>query len=241
MARKYFPDEDPIGRYFTPAFEHTAEPIVARQIIGIVGDTRTDDAWEPYAPQFYLPYAQDPSHQRTIVVMKVAGDPRSYEDTMRKIAASIDPDAPLFNYQTFEDGIVQQAAESRFEAMLISSFSGIALLLSALGLYAVLSYVVSERIRELGLRMAFGASRTHILRLVLERAAILAGLGIGLGAIASLFTTRFVADLLINVTPLDRTVLLVVTLLLSAVSMAAALVPALRAASVDPVRSLREE
>jgi len=115
------------------------------------------------------------------------------------------------------------------------------LLLSALGLYAVLSYVVSERIRELGLRMAFGASRTHILRLVLERAAILAGLGIGLGAIASLFTTRFVADLLINVTPLDRTVLLVVTLLLSAVSMAAALVPALRAASVDPVRSLREE
>jgi len=241
MAQRYFPGEDPIGRYFTPVFEHTTEPIVPRQIIGIVGNTRTDDAWEPYTPQFYLPYAQNPSHQRPLVVMQVAGDPGSYEDTMRKIAAHIDPDAPLFNYQTFSDGIDSQAAQSRFEALLVSGFSAVALLLSALGLYAVLSYVVSERIRELGLRMAFGASRSNILSLVLGRAAILAALGVASGAIVSLFTTKLVADLLINVAQLDRTVFLSVTIVLLTVSMIAALAPALRAAGVDPVRSLREQ
>ena len=241
MAQKYFPNEDPVGEYFTPVFEHSTEPIVARQIIGIVGNTRSDDAWEPYSPQFFLPYAQVPSHQRPLVVMQVSGDPRSYEDTMRKLAAQLDPDEPLFNYQTFEEGIDQQAAQSRFEAAIVSGFSGIALLLSAIGLYAVLSYVVSERMRELGLRMAFGATRSDILQLVLKRAAILAGLGVITGVVASLWTTKFVSDLLINVAPLDRSVFLIVTLLLVGVSMMAALAPALRAARVDPVRSLREE
>jgi len=241
MAQRYFPGEDPIGRYFTPIFEHSTEPVAPRQIIGIVGNTRTSDWWEPYTPQFFLPYAQDPSHQRPLVVMQVAGDPLSYEDTMRKIVARLDPDEPLFKYQTFADGIDEQAAESRFEALLVSSFSAVALLLSALGLYAVLAYVVSERLRELGLRMAFGASRSNILRLVLNRAAVLAGLGVVCGAIASLFTTRFVADLVINVAPLDRSVFLFVTVILLGVSILAAVIPALRAASIDPVRSLREE
>lgn len=241
MARQYFPGEDPIGHYFTPTFEHTGEPVVPREIIGVVGDTKTDDAWEPYVPQFYLPYAQDPSHQRPLVVMQVAGDPRNYEDTVRKIAARLDPDAPLFDYHTFEENIDAQATQARFEALLVSGFSGIALLLSALGLYAVLSYVVGERIRELGLRMAFGASRSDILRLVLRRAAILADLGVVSGAVASLFTTKFVADLLINVAPLDRVVFLTVTVVLFGVSTSAALIPALRAASIDPVRSLRDE
>jgi ABC-type antimicrobial peptide transport system permease subunit len=192
-------------------------------------------------PQFYLPYAQDPSHQRPLVVMQVAGDPRNYEDTLRKIAARIDPDAPLFDYHTFEENIDAQATQARFEALLVSGFSATALLLSALGLYAVLSYVVGERIRELGLRMAFGASRSDILRLVLGRAAILAGLGVVSGTVASIFTTKLVADLLIRVAPLDRVVFLTVTVVLLAVSMSAALVPALRAASIDPVRSLRDE
>jgi len=241
MAQRYFPGEDPIGQYFTPVFGHSTEPIVPRQIVGIVGNTRTSDWWEPYTPEFYLPYAHDPSHQRPLVVMQVAGDPRSYEDTMRKIAAQIDPDVPVFNYQTFSDGIDIQAAQSRFEALLVSGFSAVALLLSALGLYAVLSYVVGERIRELGLRMAFGASRSNILRLVLGRAAILAGVGVVSGIIVSLFTTKLVVDLLINVAPLDRTVFLIVTILLIGVSLIAALAPALRAASVDPVRSLRDE
>jgi putative ABC transport system permease protein len=241
FARKYFPNEDPIGQYFTPVFEHSTEPVIARQIIGIVGDTRIDDLWDPYQPQFFLPYAQDPSHQRTIIVMKVAGDPRAYEDTVRRIVATMDNDHPVFNYRTFADSIAVQAAQPRFEAVLVSGFAAIALLLSALGLYAVLSYVVSQRVRELGLRMAFGASRSDILRLVLRRAMILAGLGIVMGAVASIFAARFITDTLFEVEPLDRSVFLTVTLVLMFVSIIAALAPALRAASVDPMRTLREQ
>ena len=241
FVRKYFPVEDPIGRYFTPTFDHSTEPIVARQIIGVVGDTRASDLWDTYQPRFYLPYAQDPSHQRPDVVMRVSGDPRSYENAARRIVASFDKDAPLFGYQTFADNIALQSAQPRFEAFLVSGFAAIALLLSALGLYAVLSYVVAERIRELGLRMALGASRSDILRLVLRRALILATLGVGLGAAASIFASTLVTDLLFEVTPLDRSVFVTVALVLMFVSMAAAIAPALRAANVDPMHTLREQ
>jgi putative ABC transport system permease protein len=251
FARKYFPNEDPIGQYFTPKFDNNYEAViggqgvarqdVAVQIIGIVGDTRIDDMLDPYQPQFFLPYGQDPGHQRTLVVMKVAGDPGAYEDTVRRIVATRDNDHPVFNYRTFADSIGVQAAQPRFEAVLVSGFAGIALLLSALGLYAVLSYVVSERIRELGLRMALGASRSDILGLVLLRALLLACLGIGIGAGASIFTTRLISDTLFNVVPLDQSVFLTVTVVLGVVSIVAAIAPALRAANVDPMRALREQ
>ena len=97
FVRKYFPNEDPLGQYFTPKFEHSEEPVVARQIIGVVGDTRLDDMWDPYQPQFFMPYAQDPAHQRAIVVMRVAGDPATYENAVRKIVATM-TEAPVFNY-----------------------------------------------------------------------------------------------------------------------------------------------
>ena len=241
FAKQYFPGEDPIGKYFTPIFEHTSEPVVARQIVGIVSNTRNGDVGTPYLPELFLPYAQNPTHQRPHVVMSVSGNLQSYENAIREVVARVDPDAPVFEYSTFLEAADTQAAQSRFEAILVSAFSAVALLLSALGLYAVLSYVVGERIRELGLRMAFGASRSDILGLVLQRAALLALLGVGLGIAVSIFTTRVVADLLVNVPQFDRTVFLGVTSLLLCVSMLAALAPALRAASVDPVRSLRDE
>ena len=197
--------------------------------------------WNPYQPQFFLPYGQDPTHQRTLVVMRVAGDPRNYENTVRQIVATLDADAPLFGYRTFSETIQEQAAQPRFEAALVTAFAAIALLLSALGLYAVLSYVVSERIRELGLRIALGASRPDILGLVLRRALILACLGIAIGALSSVFAARLISNTLFQVAPLDRPVFLTVTLVLILVSLLAALIPALRAAQVDPIRTLREQ
>ena len=196
--------------------------------------------WDPYQPQFFMPYAQDPSHQRTLVVMRVAGDPGAYENAVRRIVATMS-DAPVFSYRTFAESIKLPAAQPRFEAVLVSGFAGIALLLSALGLYAVLSYVVSERTRELGLRIALGASRSEILGLVLRRALILASVGIGIGMLTSIFGTRLITDTLFKVVPLDRSVFLTVTLVLMFVSMLAALAPALRAAKVDPMRTLREQ
>jgi putative ABC transport system permease protein len=240
FALRFFPAADPVGQYFTPNLD-SGEPIVARQIIGVVGNTRTSDIWNPYQPQFFLPYGQDPTHQRTLVVMRVAGDPQNYESTVRGIVATMDGDAPVFGYRTFAETIKTQAAQPRFEAALVSGFAAVALLLSALGLYAVLSYVVSERIRELGLRIALGASRSDILSLVMRRALILACLGIAIGASASMFAARLITDTLFQVAPLDRSVFLTVTLVLIFVSMIAALVPALRATKIDPMRTLREQ
>jgi predicted permease len=240
FVRKYFPNEDPIGHFFTPQFDRTTEPVVARQIIGVVGDTRSGDPWDPYQPSFYLPYAQNSTHQRPIVVMKVAGDPLSYENAVRNIVARFDRLTPVFGYRTFAENLQLEAAQPRFEAALVSVFAAIALLLSALGLYAVLSYVVSERMRELGLRMAFGASRSDILSIVVQRALILGVTGIVAGAIVSTLAGRFVSDLLFRVQPLDPSTYMLVALVLLIVSVVAALAPALRAAYVNPLQTLRE-
>jgi predicted permease len=241
FANRYFPGENPIGRYFFPNLEHPGEAIVGRQIIGIVGDARTSSVLEPYEPGFFLPYAQDPTHQRTVVVLKVAGDPHIYENEVRKVVAGLDKDSPVFGFGTLADNIDREAAQPKFEATLVSGFAGIALLLAAVGLYSVLSYIVAERTRELGLRMALGASRRHVLRLVLQRGLTLAGLGIGSGALVSILSTRLIMDTLFKVALLDRSVYVIVILVLVFVSVMAALAPALRAANVDPMRALRDQ
>ena len=110
FARRYFPGEDPVGRYFTPSLEDATKPVVAWQIIGVVGDTRNGDPWDVNEPEFFLPYAQDPDHQRPIVVMKVSGDPLGYENTVRGIVARLDRDAPVFGYASFASQLELQSA-----------------------------------------------------------------------------------------------------------------------------------
>lgn len=241
LARRYFPGENPIGRYLVPQLLHAGAPFVGHQIVGIVGDTRTNDNLIPYRPEFYMPYAQDPAHQRPLVVMKVAGDPASYQNAVRRVVANVDKDTPVFRYRTFAEDLSNQAAKTRFEALLISGFGLLALVLAAVGLFALLSYLVSEKTRELGVRIALGASRANILQLVMWRGLILTSLGIMVGAIASLYTTRLVAHSLFHVALLDRRVFLITTVVLAAVSMAATLIPALRATQVDPMRALRDQ
>ena len=242
FARKYFPNEDPIGRYLIPEFEYSTEPIVARQIIGVVGDTLGSDPWDdPYMPRFYLPYAQNPTHARPRVVMRVSGNRLNYETAVRAVVKGFDPEAPVFDYHTFDDTLRQISEQPRFEATLISSFALMALLLSALGLYAVLAYVVAQRTRELALRMAFGASRRDILVSVLHRALLLALTGIAVGMLASVVGARLVEDLLFRVELFDLSTFAIVTFTLLLVSVGSGLAPAVRAASVDPMRHLRDE
>jgi len=240
FASRYFPGQDPIGRQFVPKLGHPGETDRPREIIGVVGDTRSEDLGNLYPPQFYLPYAQDPSHQRPQVVMKVAGDPLSYENEIRKIVSEIDKNAPVFEYRAFTQDMAWEAAQPRFEALLVSAFAVMALLLSTVGLYAVLSFVVAERTHELGLRMALGADRSDILHLVLKRGLALACIGIGGGVVASVFATQLVNDLLFNVGRLDRAVFVIVALTLLTASTAATLVPAVRAMRLDPMRTLRD-
>ena len=238
FARRYFPGEDPIGRQFVPQFEHSN---TAREIVGVVGDTRTGDVENPYLPEFFLPYAQEPTHQRPLVVLKVFGDPRSYENAVRTVVAKLDSQAPVFRYLTFPEDIARQAADPRFQATLVSSFAALALLLAAIGLYSVLSYLVGQRTRELGLRMALGASRGDVLQLVLQRGVFLTVLGIVVGALGSILGTRIISSLLFRVAPIDRSIYLIVAGVLVITSVVAALAPAARAATLDPIRTLREQ
>lgn len=242
FVRKYFPNEDPIGRYLTPRFEYSTEPILPRQIIGIVGDTLSGDPWDdPYGPRFFLPYAQYPTHTRPRVIMKVFGDPFSYQITMQTIAKRIDAEALVIDYGTLAGRVRETSVQPRFEAALVSAFAAIALLLSAIGLYAVLAYIVAERMRELALRVAFGGSRAHILGIVLRRALTLSVLGVFAGAAASLLGKKLVDGFLFQVQPLDLSTFVTVTLTLLLVSIVAALPPAIRAASASPMRTLREQ
>ena len=125
--RNFSPTKIRVGQYFTPNLDTRRGTVVARQIIGVVGNTRTSDMWNPYQPQFFLPYAQDPTHQRTIIVMRVAGDPHNYENTVRKIVATIEPMLPLRLSHFFRNH-QEQAAQPRFEAALVTAFAAIALL-----------------------------------------------------------------------------------------------------------------
>ena len=165
----------------------------------------------------------------------------SYQSAVRSVVQRFDAESLVFDYESFADTLRQMSEQPRFETILLSSFATIALLLSALGLYAVLSYIVAERMRELALRMAFGASRSDILTMVLRRALALGVLGILIGIFASLLGTRLVGDLLFRVKPLDPSTFAGVTITLLMVSIAAALAPAVRAASVDPMRNLHEQ
>jgi putative ABC transport system permease protein len=238
LARAYFPAEDPIGRYLIPNVGGSRVP---RLIVGIVGDTRTGNLWNPYQPEFFLPYAQEPTHQRPLVVMKVMGDPSSYEDRARKIIAQADPEAPLFRYRTLSADTERQAIQPRFEAWVVSIFATVALMLSAVGLYAVLSYLVTERTRELGLRMALGATRGNLVKLVLSRGVGLSFTGIAAGFLVSYCASHLATELLFNVAPLDLAVFFTATVVLMSVSLVSALIPALRAASIEPMRCLRAE
>ncbi|HEV2988107.1 MAG TPA: ABC transporter permease [Candidatus Angelobacter sp.] len=243
FALKYFPGEAPIGRFLAPHInpptESSGQTLTGREIVGIVGDVRTEDPWNPYQPEFFLPYAQDPLHQRPPVVLKVAGNPSAYANEVRRIVATLDPDVPVFDYRAFTNDLSRLASYPRFQAVIVSSFAILALLLAAVGLYAVLSYVVAQRTREFGLRMALGSSRSDVVQLVLRRGLALACIGIVIGLGISAFANRVISHTLFKVAALDRSVFLTVTIVLLLVSIIAALAPALRAASIEPTKALR--
>jgi putative ABC transport system permease protein len=174
------------------------------------------------------------------VAIRTAGDPRALIGPLRAALAEEDKDIPLYNVQTLEDAASKAAAQPRFQTVLLAAFAGMALLLSAIGLYAVLSYMVAQRTSEIGVRMALGAQRADVLHMIVRRGMLLALAGAAIGLIAATLLTRLMAGMLYGVAPFDPVTFAAVAGILLMVSLAASSAPAWRAARLDPMRTLRD-
>ena len=174
------------------------------------------------------------------LAIRTQTDPHNFAATVQKEIQSVDPDQPVYRVRTMDE-MEQSSMARRRLSMLLGIFAGAALLLAAVGIYGIMSYWVNQRSHEMGIRMALGAGRMDVLRLVLRQSGILAGLGVGLGLAGSLALTRLIAGLLFNVKPTDPVTFILVAITLAGVALLASLIPAQRATGVDPMVALRYE
>ena len=237
-ARKKFPHEDPIGKHIQLGGRHNDKEWMT--IVGIVGDIRQYGFDRPSNMEAYVPQAQNMDYDFSVAA-RTTGDPRLMEQTVRQAFLSADNTQPVFHLRPLEDYIGESLAARRFTLMLLGLFGALALVLAAVGIYGVISYAVSLRTRELGIRMALGAARKDVLRLVLRQGLRIAATGIVLGLIASVMFTRFLTSLLFEVKPVDVMTTVAVLLTLAAVALLANYLPARRASRVDPNDALRCE
>jgi len=240
FARKYFSGENPIGRRIKPGLGDDITNDVPREIVGVVGDAKSKTLTAAMEPRYYLPYKQAIIFSPPLVI-RTTGDPLSLVGSVRDVLAQLDSNIPLYRISTAEDYLSLSAAQPRFQTVLITSFAVIALLLAAVGLYAVLSYMVAQRTLEIGLRLALGAQRESVLGLILRRGVALAAGGLAIGLVVSLLLTRFLQQLLYGVKPFDPLTFVVVSAVLLLVSAIASSVPAYRAARLDPMQTLRQQ
>jgi len=175
------------------------------------------------------------------IVVRTASDPLAQANALRSVAQRIDPNQPITGIRTMEENVARSISEPRFRTTLLAAFAGIALVLAAIGIFGVMAYSVVQRTREMGVRMALGASRGRVLQLVLAHGARLTLLGVGIGVAASFLVTRYVSGMLFNVRPYDPITLIEVAAGLFVVSLCACYLPALRATRVSPSAALREE
>jgi putative ABC transport system permease protein len=239
FARRVWGNEDPLGkRLQMGGFGPTGGPW--RTVVGIVGDVRHRGLDAARSMQVYLPQTQwlDSS---TVLVVRTSGDPAALAGAVRNAIWSVDKDQPISNVATMVQVIGASMAERRFAMTLFSIFAGLALVLAAVGLYGVLAHSVSTRTNEIGVRIALGAQKASIYRLVLSQGLYLTALGIGIGVAGAAGLTRFLESQLFGVTATDPVTFAAVPALLAAVALLACYVPARRATRVDPMVALRYE
>jgi ABC-type antimicrobial peptide transport system permease subunit len=209
-------------------------------IVGVVANVRSGSLAAESRETIYVPYVFQAFLPLTFVV-RTAVDPASLVPRIRTEVNALDPDVPVAGVATLESWVTKARAQTRFLLALITSLAGLALVLAALGLYGVISYSARQRTREIGVRVALGASDRDVVRLILGHGMTIAGIGIALGLAASVALTRVVTSYLVGVTPTDPITFAGVPVVLLAVSAVASYLPARRASIVDPVHALREE
>jgi predicted permease len=240
LAKQAFPDEDPIGKRIRTNISSGSEGAPFRLVIGVVGDVKAEGLAAPSIPESYVPYAQLPFAPMSVVV-RTAVDPQNMVPALTKAVQSFDKDLPLLHIKTLDEYVGDSFADTRFETVLLGAFAGLAFVLTTVGLYGVISYTVAQRTREVGIRLALGAERGAILKMIVKSGLLLASMGTGLGLALAFLLTRLIANLLYGVSPLDPLTFLSVPAALIAVAMLASYIPARRAARVDPMVALRYE
>lgn len=236
MAKKYWPGEDAVGKRINFG---DADPnnIKWFTIVGVVSDIHHQGLDVDPKPEFYLPHPQR-AYRGMILTVRSAQDPRALIPTLRKEIGAIDPDQPLANVRTLETVTSESIAPRRMSVVLLGAFASIALLLAAVGIYGVISYLVVQRTHEIGVRMALGAQRQDVLQMVVGHALKLVGIGALIGLALAFLSTRALAALLYSVSAFDLTTFLFVTITLAGVALIASYIPALRATRADPMIAL---
>ena len=237
-ADALWPGEDAIGKRLT-----SANPLGPTTVIGIAGDVRVGGPSEPVPPTFYVPFAQMNEEawswaRSVFVVARTDADPATLGPAVRRVVSRVDPAIPLYNIYTMEQRMAATIETARFNTTLLALLGLAGLVLAAVGIYGVIAYFATQRTSEIGIRMALGATRADVVRLVLRQAAVPVLVGIALGAAGARFAAQVIATQLVNVTPTDPITFGGVASMLLVVALLAALIPARRAANLDPTTAL---
>ena len=243
FARSYFPNENPLGRRLRisqPDRIWRNEHFVSFEIVGVVRDVKSAGLQSPSEPTYYVPSPQAPLQDMTVLV-RTTSDPTSIVPALRQVVLSIDPNQPISSVNTLEQVVSDSIARPRLNMLLMGLFGALAMLLAAIGIYGLLSYTVTQRTQEMGIRMALGAQVTDVLKLVLRQGMTLALIGEVIGLLGALALTRVMQGLLFGVTPTDVTIFITVVGVLTTIALLACYLPARRAAKVDPLIALRYE
>ena len=237
FAKRMFGSEDPVGRRAMSSRDERVE----REIIGVVHDVKYYGASDSSRALVWVPYAQNNAWHQGIITVRARGSALNALPIVRRELGALDGSIALANVSTMTDAMARSMASNRLIAILLGAFAGLALLLAAIGVFGVLAYAIAQRTRELGVRIALGAQRSDVLRLVARETAPMVAGGVAMGLVAAFWLARFARSMLYEVRPDDPATFIAVALTLSLVAAVAALVPARRAARVDPVIAIRNE
>lgn len=240
LAKQIFPGVDPIGKKIQPNISSGNADAPMRLVVGVVGDVKAEGLAAPAIPESYVPYSQLPFAPMSVLVRTVL-DPEAMIPTLTAQVQSLDKDLPLLNVKPLEQYVDDSIAGTKSDAILLGIFAGLAFLLTAIGLFGVISYTTVKRTRELGIRLALGAERTAIVGLVVTSGLWLAGVGTAIGLAAAMLLSRFLASLLYGISATDPLTFAVVAIALIGVATLASYIPARRAARIDPMAALRYE
>ncbi len=240
LARRDFPNVNPIGKRINLGGNDPKGQPIWWEIVGVTANVRSLELREEAAPEFYLSALQDTFAGMSVVV-RTAVEPASLAPEVRRIVAEVDKSAPVSEVKTMEHIVDESVTQPRFNLFLLGLFGGIALLLSAAGIYGVTAYSVTQRTHEFGIRMALGAQVGDVLKMILGQGMLLIIAGIAVGLVASFALTRLMKSLLFGVSVTDPLTFVAITLLLTLVALLACYIPARRATKVDPLVALRYE